>query len=299
MVDESGMPDGIVEKTANALGSFSDCSSRAARRMLPTFYAKRDGKALGVRTDSVLKSAQRIQDSNLDEETKRIMLASLSVEYSHRENVNATVDIAIQSGRIHDNSSMDELGDEWVENFVDHVEKVSDEETQRLWAAVLSGEVNQPGTYSKRTMSILSDMSKSDAEAFKGFCSMCCGGRSISTGIEYWTQPYIILDDDGGGYNDHELAYADIARLDSLGLVLKDSNTRFQAGSQPIFCISGTPYIAAPMDGEAKLLTVGNCILTPFGNELSRLCDKGTHPKLHSIISKDLDTKGFYLLRVG
>ena len=41
---------------------------------------------------------------------------------------------------------------------------------QILWARVLAGEANAPGTYSKRTVNLLSDFDKSDAELFTKLC---------------------------------------------------------------------------------------------------------------------------------
>ncbi len=47
---------------------------------------------------------------------------------------------------------------------------ISDDEMQTLWAKVLAGEANSPGTYSKRTVNLLSDLDKKDALLFQSLC---------------------------------------------------------------------------------------------------------------------------------
>ena len=48
---------------------------------------------------------------------------------------------------------------------------ISSEEMQRLWARILSGEVQSPGGTSLRTLDTLRNMSKIDAEMFNDACS--------------------------------------------------------------------------------------------------------------------------------
>ncbi|MCY4524840.1 MAG: DUF2806 domain-containing protein, partial [Halobacteriovoraceae bacterium] len=44
---------------------------------------------------------------------------------------------------ISDNANPNEMGKDWIANFIDKSEKVSDEEMQSLWAKVLAGEANK------------------------------------------------------------------------------------------------------------------------------------------------------------
>ena len=47
---------------------------------------------------------------------------------------------------------------------------ISDEEMQNIKSQVLSGEANSPGSFSKRTVNLLSDLDKKDAELFQTLC---------------------------------------------------------------------------------------------------------------------------------
>lgn len=71
----------------------------------------------------------------------------------------------------------DELGDrevdandidhDWTAAFFTDVQDVSSEQMQQLWAKILAGEVERPGTTSVQTLSILKVMSQEDAELFQ------------------------------------------------------------------------------------------------------------------------------------
>ena len=72
--------------------------------------------------------------------------------------------------------SADQLGDkevedrgpdhDWTARFFDCIQDVSSEDMQRLWAKVLSGEVESPGRTSLRTLDVLRNMTQEDARIF-------------------------------------------------------------------------------------------------------------------------------------
>ena len=53
---------------------------------------------------------------------------------------------------------------DWLNRFFSIVEDVSDAEMQQLWARILAGEVKKPKSYSLRTLEVLRNMSKEEAE---------------------------------------------------------------------------------------------------------------------------------------
>ena len=71
-----------------------------------------------------------------------------------------------------------EVGDhepdhDWTARFFNDVQDVSSEEMQQLWAKVLAGEVERPGSTSLRTLRILKDMDQHVARVFGWFCALC------------------------------------------------------------------------------------------------------------------------------
>jgi hypothetical protein len=59
---------------------------------------------------------------------------------------------------------------DWVADFFDKCRLVSDTEMQTLWAKVLAGEADRPGSISKRTISLLATLERPDAELFQAMC---------------------------------------------------------------------------------------------------------------------------------
>lgn len=52
----------------------------------------------------------------------------------------------------------------WILNFMDNIKFISDEQIQELFARILSGEIQQPGSYSLRTIEFLKNLKKEELE---------------------------------------------------------------------------------------------------------------------------------------
>ena len=61
----------------------------------------------------------------------------------------------------------------WLLNFLDKSKTVSDDEMQDLWASILAGEANFAGSYSPKTLTIVTDVDQKVATLFNTFCSLC------------------------------------------------------------------------------------------------------------------------------
>ena len=79
--------------------------------------------------------------------------------------------IAVEASRALPNVVSDEsLDEDWILQFFENAQDVSDAEMQRLWGRLLAGEVASPRTYSKRTLQFLKTMDKQEAVAFVKYC---------------------------------------------------------------------------------------------------------------------------------
>ena len=66
-----------------------------------------------------------------------------------------------------------ETDHDWTARFFGEVQDVSSEEMQSLWAKVLAGEIERPGSTSIQTLSILRNLGLATAIVFRRFCSVC------------------------------------------------------------------------------------------------------------------------------
>lgn len=188
-----------------------------------------------------------------------------------------------------DNESTDEFKDSCVRGAA----SAYDDKVRKLWAKLIAGEIEQSGSFSKYTLSVLSKMGKKDVELFEVFCSLCAGGID-TLGIEQPTIPCIFLDETGTTYNEGSISYEAIANLSARSLVQTKSSTVFAQSSGVILCIEGESYkLEGPAD---ERLVIGEVTFTKFGEELSRLCKLGNHPNLMSSTSHYLSEQGFTLV---
>lgn len=74
------------------------------------------------------------------------------------------------SGQLEEDAKPDHISDDWAANFRDKARTCSDPNVAELWAQLLAGEANKPGSYSRKTVNILGDMSRTDAQLFANLC---------------------------------------------------------------------------------------------------------------------------------
>ncbi|MFO7482356.1 DUF2806 domain-containing protein [Oceanibaculum nanhaiense] len=84
---------------------------------------------------------------------KKILLFS-EEEAEHLDNINS-----VSSKK--DDSQFD---NDWFSKWQNEARNISKEEVQRLWARLLAGEINNPGSYSFRTINFLANISTGDIE---------------------------------------------------------------------------------------------------------------------------------------
>lgn len=114
---------------------------------------------------ALIKAEGEIEITDLH---RRAMHRFVEEEANRQENMEEITQKSLP--HLNDESNPNQMEDDWVTNFFYKSRIVSDEEMQGLWAQVLAGEANSPGSYSKRTVNLLSDLDKKDAELFQTLC---------------------------------------------------------------------------------------------------------------------------------
>ena len=189
-----------------------------------------------------------------------------------------------------------ELGDKDVPNsepdhdftarFFNDVQDVSSEELQILWARILAGEVESPGSTSIRSLNILKNLDQATARLFRQFCSAC-----ISIQIPGQDQ---ILDarvpsfaggnTDGNALKKYGIDFGFLNVLNEYGLIISDYNSW-----REYFCCikksDTSPYIPFEFQKQQWILVPTNnhsvntklklhgVALTQAGEQLSRVVD--------------------------
>ena len=156
---------------------------------------------------------------------------------------------------------------DWITNFFDKCRLISDEQMQALWAELLAGEANSPGSYSKRTVDLLSSFDKADAVLFKTLCGF---GWLIGNVVP------LIYDEQASIYKDHGIDFNALGHLNAIGLISFGSIGGYKRLRIPRHvCIFyyGTPVnIEFPGEQDNELDT-GKILLTRAGQELVSVSD--------------------------
>ena len=246
----SKVGDTLVKKASDAVGG-----------LFAPWQIKRIAEAEAA---AALTKAQ--SDIEITDLQRRAMHRFVEEEARHQQNMEEIIGGALPD--LNEGASPDSMEDDWVANFFDKARIVTDSQMQGLWSRVLSGEANLPGTYSKRTVNLLSDLDKRDAELF----TKLCGFGVVING----TSPMVplVLDTNGTIYNRYGIVFSALVHLDSIGLI-KFSGTRARRTKlqkRITVLYYGEPlHLEMPKDA-GNWLDTGHVVLTQVGVELAPLC---------------------------
>ncbi|OGV45848.1 MAG: hypothetical protein A2017_18275 [Lentisphaerae bacterium GWF2_44_16] len=168
-----------------------------------------------------------------------------------------------------ENSTPENIDNDWLFNFFDKCKLISNEEMQMLWAKILAGEADKSGAFSKRTINIVQTLSKKDAEYFTKICSFVCK-------IYNELRP-IILDHEDEFYKKNGLNFDILKHLEDIGLLNFDSNTLGMTldGFPKIITICYlNEKIKIEFKNDNANLERGQVLFTETGKELSQVCKK-------------------------
>lgn len=138
---------------------------------------------------------------------------------------------AVVTSAANELSGVDEVPDQepdhdWTARFFDDVQDVSSEDMQTLWAKVLAGEVERPGSTSIRTLSVLRNLDQSIARLFQDLCSISISVADPTGGkINEARAPFVAGYNDGNGLEKFGVGYNDLMVLNEHGLVIAEPNS--------------------------------------------------------------------------
>ena len=242
--------DTLVKKIAKGVGTLYE--PRRIRNI-----AEAEAEASKIKAESEIE----ITDLHRRAEQRRI-----EEEAKHQKNME---DITAKAApHLNEDANPDAMDDDWVANLFDKCRIVSDEEMQSLWARVLATEANTPGTLSKRTVNLLSDFDKSDADLFTKLCGF---------GWVIGVIPVIplVFDVQADIYIRNGINLDTLNHLDTIGLIQFSGIQSFgQTGLPKRFAVSYYGKLLSlemPQDPNNQLIT-GKVVLTKIGQELAPIC---------------------------
>jgi len=221
-----------------------------------------------AKVDMIQAIAKIERDDLIDRTAKRFF----NEELRNQNNMESIIGKAIPA--VGEKAKPENVEDDWIANFFDKCRLISDEQMQELWAKILAGEANSPGKFSKKTVNIVANLDKSDAEAFTRLCGF---GFSISHSFEI-----LIYDIEDKIYTGHGITFDTISNLESVGLIQFNPLTNYRLVIRLVIPSDRgfTQYFDQRLwlefpQGKKMEVNTGHVFLTQAGRQLASLCEAG------------------------
>jgi Protein of unknown function (DUF2806) len=238
----------LIEKISDAVGG-----------IFQPYQIKRLAKA--EVEAGIIRAQGEIQVTDLQ---RRAMHRFIAEEGKKQENIESITSQAIPL--LEDKSEPQQMNDDWIANFFDKCRIVSDEEMQRLWARVLAGEANSPGTFTKRTVNFLGSLDKIDASLFTKLCGFAWTVGGLTT---------LIYDEKDAIYANAGINFSILSHLDDIGFISFGTLTGFKWMELPkrvLVSYFDQPIIIEFEKDEANEIETGKVLLTQVGQQLAPIC---------------------------
>lgn len=159
------------------------------------------------------------------------------------------------------------LDEDWTTRFFKIAEEVSNEEMQALWGKILAGEIKQPKTYSLRTLELIRNLSKNEANTFMKIANFAV--KSGNANFLFKTNDEELLS------KTYNINYGDIALLIEIGLIQPGDFVSYQLFQNPndtqgVFT-SGNIIFIAKIKANTPTIQMPVNVFTNAGNELIKL----------------------------
>lgn len=239
----------LVERISDAVGGF-----------FKPYQIKRVARAEAEAKK--IKAEAEVEVSELQE---RALNRFVAEEARKQKNIEEIGSAAL--GDVRDDADPDEIEEDWIINFFDKCRLISNDEMQSLWSRVLSGEANQPGAYSKRTVNFLSSMDKRDAEIFTSLCRFVVNSQDPIP---------LVYDLEDEIYESVGLNFQKISHLDNIGLISYEGLTGFKMENMPqqiAVEYFDTPLILRFSGSGPNEFDIGKVNMSSIGKELASVCD--------------------------
>lgn len=191
--------------------------------------------------------------------------------------------------------SSDPVNEDWRRKFFLHAENVCEADMQFLWGKVLAGEIATPGSFSVRTLDVLRNLSKNEAETFRRACAcamldgwIALPGSDLNTALVPYGITYsdiLVLRDaglvaDGDNLHKNFSAQGPVPEPDKLTVVFFNNQTLIQLGGPAI-----------------QYLKISSLLFTTAGRELQRLIEPSPNEPYLKALGTFLRTKSLTVKR--
>jgi uncharacterized repeat protein (TIGR03899 family) len=197
----------------------------------------------------------------------RAKLRVESLERSRQENIEAVVKIA--HDQLPEEVSNQKVDPDWTVRFFQHCQDVSNDEMQLIWGKILAGEVEKPKTFSLRTLDLVKNLDKEEAQLFSRVGQL--GIIKNNSGFIFYQGGYKTLEEK------YHVLFSEILKLQELNLLSTNDNIVFQLiqmeiNTREIF-FYGKKCIILERNANSPTLSFPILGFSTIGSELLKMID--------------------------
>lgn len=250
--------DTLINKISDAIGVLYE-----PRRIVKK--AKAESEAAEIKAVAELK---------IDAIKKRTLHRVLNDEAKKQNNIESIIEKSIS--QISSDAKPNNIDNDWLANMFEKAKIVSNEQMQILWSKLLAGEANNPGSFSRRTISIVSELEMKDAKLFTDLCQF-----TFMIGVP----TIVIFDLENDIYKKNNIEFTRLKHLDTLGLISFENISGYIRKNLPkkfIIGYYGKPIEMTMKNDKENTLSIGSVLLTQSGQELVRICGSAPSDEIFS-----------------
>ena len=258
----------LLDKVQSALGlskdpqRMKDIADAKADARLTKAKAKGEEALINEATKHKKKVKQLENRTELEALKIRTKNRVLATEVRSQKNLESIAKRSIPL--LNNNANPEELDDDWIVNMLNKSKIFADELMQELFARILAGEANSPGSFSKKSVILLAEIEKRDAISFKSLCRFNWNVRDKIVPLVFNHNHEI--------YEKNGINYGTLKHLESLGLI--QHSVKEMILTKELTDIDKVSYhgsnlvLEVPNNGD---LLIGHVLLTKTGVEICQL----------------------------
>lgn len=233
---------------------------------------------------AAVETMGRLKDSTLTDIQRRTLDRLLNEEVFKQENIERIAEGA--ESKLEPDAKPEDVETDWLSDFFEKARHISDEQMSTLWSSILAGETNSPGTFSKRTVATVYELSKSEAELFRNVCQYVV--------VSHDPFPFVFHRDPPKDCPN----FIELSLLDEIGLI--------NFGHASGFKQNGLPNPFAIQSGGVKLIAskalkankrnscaMGSILFTATGRQLYNISNTKTPDSHSDYVRSQITKQGF------
>jgi hypothetical protein len=215
MAEDNGSSFSLIKLDGKAIEKLIEVVSAGIGTLYKPRAIRREAEAKAYELEVMAQAEARSLIIRSDSESEVVERAKQRL-YHQEINRQRNLDNIIESSVEHLNQEVSDkpVDEEWRTRFFNKAQDISSADLQEVWGKILANEINNPGNFSLRTIDILSNLSKREAEIFIKFGP-------------YFTRDGYMLKDDIKDFEKLNISYAELLIMRSSGIIIESDTLAF------------------------------------------------------------------------